>query len=416
VSDPHGEDRFASRLRELEALLGRSGGAPGATGGQVDQPQQAALSQLRAAVAELRVRQEEIDRLLAGQQSLRRRHESMLGTLPVAVFVTGVDGLVRWTNAAATALGGPAADDLVGRSAVEMFSAGTGQVLQHITSAEHEDGASFRVRVALRRGEPVDVAVTVSAVPGHETQLSWVVLEERHENAEPSDRGDLPSVLARLALLPSSTDDLVDLLDAAAELTKEVLGPEVALTVTYGSPEDPTILSSTDAVAQQIDGLQLRIGEGPCVDAFASGHTVVTELARTDPRWPALADVIPESVGAIVSVPLRAAGTRVGALNIYCSTPGTDPARVLTAEVLASTIGAIVQEQALKTELHGAAADLQKAMTSRAVIDQAKGIVMAERGCGADEAFAHLGRIASQRKMKVREVAADLVDRRTGSA
>jgi len=408
------EAEFAELQSQLESAQARVRSGVGSTGD--DHELRNAYEELRVASEELRVQQDHIDQLRQGQLGLRRQHERMLTALPVPALTTGAHGIIRWANAGAAMLGDARVNRLVGKPVLTLFSVETRHELRHVISDDHTDGASFRIRAVLEHGGSVEVAVAASSVPGLEPRLTWMVFGEGHVPAEAFSSGDLPGVLATLATLPADTEDPVELLDAAAELTRDVLGPEVALTVTYGSPEDPTILSSTDAVAQQIDGLQLRIGEGPCVDAFTSGHTVVTDLARTDPRWPALAEAIPKSVGAIVSVPLRAAGTLVGALNIYCSSPGSDPARVLTAEVLASTIGAILHEQALKAELHGAAEDLQKAMSSRAVIDQAKGIVMAERGCGADEAFAHLGRLSSQRGVKVREVAADLVARRTGSA
>lgn len=78
-------------------------------------------------------------------------------------------------------------------------------------------------------------------------------------------------------------------------------------------------------------------------------------------------------------------------------------------ELLAATIGSALYEVGLRQELARMAGDMERALASRATIDQAKGIVMAARRCTADEAFAHLVDLASTQHLKLRDLAARIV-------
>ena len=139
--------------------------------------------------------------------------------------------------------------------------------------------------------------------------------------------------------------------------------------------------------------------------------TVSTRDMRADERWPRLAARLGDvTARAALAVPLRAAGTD-GCLNLYSEDHRlTDLASVATAEMLAVAVSAVLHENELKTELATLGDQLRTALESRAVIDQAKGIVMARQGCDADEAFKLLVRLSSTQNVKLRQVAALLVD------
>ncbi len=80
------------------------------------------------------------------------------------------------------------------------------------------------------------------------------------------------------------------------------------------------------------------------------------------------------------------------------------------AELLAVTVAAVMRELQVKAELESLADDLRAALTSRATIDQAKGVLMAQLHCGPDEAFAHLVHLSSTSHVKLRDVAQELVE------
>ncbi len=128
-------------------------------------------------------------------------------------------------------------------------------------------------------------------------------------------------------------------------------------------------------------------------------------------RWPRLRAVWAHCpVVAAMGVPVVAAGEKVGCLNCYSPTRGAfTRSQEQAAEVLALAAGVALEAVEENTRLRTVAAQLDQAMASRAVIDQAKGIVMARRGCTADEAFAHLAALSQQRNVKVRDLARALV-------
>ena len=79
-------------------------------------------------------------------------------------------------------------------------------------------------------------------------------------------------------------------------------------------------------------------------------------------------------------------------------------------ETLAAAVASLLQESELRSTMQTMVDDMRAALSSRAVIDQAKGIVMGDQHCTADEAFQHLVRLSNQTHRKVREVAQAIVD------
>jgi PAS domain S-box-containing protein len=372
-----------------------------------------AYEELRVADDELRAQLDQIEALEQGRADPRPQLEQLLSVLPVPAFTTDGHGVVRHANAAAAALLTTRQAAMTGKPALTFFALDDRSSLRSRLSTLAREGTLFaqQTTVLTRRGTQVPVEVTVSSLPGPGTDVCWIMLAdtERETLATPA-RDHLPSVLVRLAALPSSTETVQELLTRAVVLCQVALGTDVDLSVSLGSPVEPDAVASTDVIAQHLDGVQLRHAEGPCVDAFDSGVTVVTQDVRTDPRWPGISEEVPGVIGAVVAVSLVGGGRRIGAPNVYRTRIGTDAALVDTTELLATTISALLHEHALKAELRATASGVQRALASRAAIDQAKGIVMADRSCTADEAFQHLVRLASEQEIKVRDVARLLVE------
>ena len=116
----------------------------------------------------------------------------------------------------------------------------------------------------------------------------------------------------------------------------------------------------------------------------------------------------------MVSLPLAAEGSIVGALNLYAGEPDAFDADIMSvAELVAAHIGLAIQVAAAlfgHRDLHEQLAD---AMKSRAVIEQAKGMLMSSHNCSADEAFQILTRLSQNSHRKLRDVAAALVAQAT---
>jgi AmiR/NasT family two-component response regulator len=111
-----------------------------------------------------------------------------------------------------------------------------------------------------------------------------------------------------------------------------------------------------------------------------------------------------------LSVPLPIQDRYIGALNIYATEPDAFGENVVAAAQLIASYAAVAVHNAQTfTRTAELAQELTRAMASRAVIEQAKGIVMHERRCTADEAFALLTRVSQQANIKLRDIAAEMV-------
>jgi GAF domain-containing protein len=176
---------------------------------------------------------------------------------------------------------------------------------------------------------------------------------------------------------------------------------------------EPPSSGASDERVQRADRVQADEQDGPGVAAVAEGRTVVADDIATDPRWAAGGPRVAVETGfrAVLAIPLVDGGAVLGALTLYAATPGGfGPGAVAGAELLAAPVEArVANVRAYRASLH-VAEELRHGLVSRAVIDQAKGILMVQHGLTADQAFAVLTRFSQQENRKLRDVATELVD------
>jgi len=175
-------------------------------------------------------------------------------------------------------------------------------------------------------------------------------------------------------------------------------------------------LSTVAATADEtyeMDRRQYALRDGPCVDAARYQQVNRWNLKEAEQRWPDFTRLAEElGLRSYLSAGLGWAGRPIGALNL--SSREADGFDQLDEDLLSLFIGPasaaiiVTRRYAHAREL---AAQLEQALRSRAVIDQAIGIVMAESRCDASEAFAVLGRASNNRNMKLRDLAAEIVAR-----
>lgn len=226
------------------------------------------------------------------------------------------------------------------------------------------------------------------------------------------DRGRLARALVEMTRTPMTTSGLADVLSEVSVICQAAFSEPVAVSISMGDPASPTLVATASKLAQSLDGAQMIAGEGPMHLAWARGETIHTSNLRADDRWHRLAPrVADSSVCAAICTPIESSGTLTGTLNVYSVFPElVNDAALEAVALLASGIAAVIHGAQVKEELENAAAQLQMALTSRAVIDQAKGVLMARHGCSAEEAFKLLAQTSSSANIKLREVAARLVD------
>lgn len=192
-------------------------------------------------------------------------------------------------------------------------------------------------------------------------------------------------------------DRCVDLLDvAAAGLLLSANGGELR------------VVGASSERARLLELFQLQNLSGPCFESYRSGRPVtVPDLAGGTQRWPDFAAVARQAgFAAVHAVPMRLREQTIGALNLFAATPGRlDEEKSEVAQAMAdiATIG-LLQERALRSsEL--LAEQLQNALRSRVLIEQAKGVLAERLRVDVDEAFVALRGYSRRNNQRITAVA-----------
>jgi transcriptional regulator with GAF, ATPase, and Fis domain len=227
-----------------------------------------------------------------------------------------------------------------------------------------------------------------------------------------SDREDDPAhVIAELALIRVDAASPQQILRRVAELAKQSLANVLDVSITVIEDGRPLTMIFTGQLAIDLDERQYGLGFGPCVDAATTGQTIVVNDDCDDSAYREFVEVaVRAGVRQTVAVGMSIGQRGIGALNLYRATGNSSPRAFLEdAEVFAAYAAVVVSNVVNYADAANQAANLQLAMESRAVIEQAKGIVMARERCSADEAFDILRRMSQYRNVKLREIAQAIV-------
>ena len=231
-------------------------------------------------------------------------------------------------------------------------------------------------------------------------------------------RGDALSALSQFLV---STSSVGDTLQRVAEITTQALPAAKMAGISMLSEKGkPTTTIFTDEESPQIDASQYESGRGPCLDAWRQQRVVrIDDMALAASEYPEFSATAQEhGVQSTLSLPLFADRAGVGALNLYAATTeGFSVEDEETGTDLAAAASNVLANASAYWEARNLGEQLIEAMKSRAEIEQAKGILMAQSpGITADDAFDLLRRASQRENMKLREVARRIVDRRSLSA
>ncbi len=206
--------------------------------------------------------------------------------------------------------------------------------------------------------------------------------------------------------------DLVDLARTLVERCVDLFDASAAGLLVAAPGEELRLLASSSEQLRIVEQFELQASEGPSLDCYRSGKAVVNQdLTTVNGRWPRFAPVaLGAGLCSVHALPVRLRGTIVGALNLFkraCS-PLAD-ADVLAAQALSDAAAiAIVQQRAL-TDARTLASQLQTALSSRVIIEQAKGMVAQYHTVTVNEAFGRLRRYARNSNNMLSDVCHDVV-------
>jgi GAF domain-containing protein len=180
-----------------------------------------------------------------------------------------------------------------------------------------------------------------------------------------------------------------------------------------------TLLAASSEEAWVVESFQAQSRDGPCVEAFSSRQLVhAADEAELSRRWPDFAKVaLNQGLRFAMAVPLTLQETPIGAMGFFRRRPGpvgeVDRTRLSALGDMTAVAIGLAQGAGLHART---AAQLQHALDSRVVIEQAKGMVMSLAGLSASEAFEVLRRYARRRNEKLTEVAEGVVNGRIDTA
>jgi len=225
---------------------------------------------------------------------------------------------------------------------------------------------------------------------------------------------EVTATLIRLADSLVEDFDLVDVLDELARDCVRLLGVTAAGLLLAGPTGELHVMAASSEQTRLLELFQLQREQGPCLDCYHSGEPVsAADLTLQPRRWPLFAEAaLHTGYRSVHALPMRLRQQILGALNLFSDKPGAlgEPAARLGQALADMATITILHERALR-ESELVAAQLQTALVSRVVLEQAKG-VLAERGdLTMDNAFQVLRKHARDDNLRLHDVARGIVER-----
>jgi GAF domain-containing protein len=222
---------------------------------------------------------------------------------------------------------------------------------------------------------------------------------------------EVATALHELGHMLVSEDDIQTTLQRVVDLAAATIEGCDAAGVTLEEQSGYLTAVSTDERTNGVDQGQYAVGDGPCLTAMHDVVIVRVSVDEAEARWPRFAaDARSHDVRSFLAAPLVVRGTAIGALNLYSRSPdGFSKVDDVLVSLYGSQAAIALTNARTYEGARKLSEQLQEAITSRAVIEQAKGVLMAQHRIDADEAFGVLRTRSTRSNIKLRTVAAQVV-------
>ncbi len=222
----------------------------------------------------------------------------------------------------------------------------------------------------------------------------------------------LARTLVELADTLVADFDVVELLTLLADRCVELLEVGAAGLMLAGPDGELRVMASSSETMRVLELFELQSKEGPCLDCYRSGKPVTgQDLATVTSRWPLFAaETLAAGFCSVQALPLRWRGTVIGALNLFQVNPGEmlGP-NVEAAQALADVATIAILQHRASLEAQVLNQQLQHALNSRIVIEQAKGMVAQRQGVNMEQAFSALRTHARNHNLRLVDVAESVI-------
>jgi GAF domain-containing protein len=225
----------------------------------------------------------------------------------------------------------------------------------------------------------------------------------------------LSAAFVRLADTLVADFDVVDLLHWLVEECTDILDTQAGGLMLVDPAGSLQLIASTSEEAELVEIFQLAAGNGPCLDCFRTGTAVtVGDIKAESGHWPQFsAEALKLGFRSVHATPLRLRGQTIGTMNLFSHHIGAlAQPDIAVAQALAdvATIG-ILQERSIRSA-QLVSEQLQHALDSRILLEQAKGVLSATAGISTSAAFNAMRTYARSRNLPLRQVADDVIERR----
>jgi transcriptional regulator with GAF, ATPase, and Fis domain len=239
------------------------------------------------------------------------------------------------------------------------------------------------------------------------------------DDSSQSRERQLSSTFVALADTLVSDYDLIDLLHALTGACVDLLGTAAAGIMLSDQGGNLRVMASSTEQARLLELFELQNDEGPCLDSFRMSQPVeLTRLGEAHSRWPRFVDAAADAgFDAVQAHPMRLREQTIGALNLfYRADQHSDPSDAHLAQALAdvATIGILQQRSIHRNE--ELAEQLQSALDTRTIIEQAKGVLAERRQISVDEAFKLLREHARSHNLRLSDLAREVTEGSTAAS
>jgi GAF domain-containing protein len=224
---------------------------------------------------------------------------------------------------------------------------------------------------------------------------------------------DLALALTELSGVLLTDEGLERTLERVAQLACRTMPGCTAAGVTLVTADGrPETTAFTHDVVLEVDRRQYAAGDGPCIDALRERRINSCGFAEAQRRWPDFTQQAAQvGLRSFLAAPLVADGVAIGALNLYSdSVDGFEELDDALIGLFSGQASVALANARLYSSARTLSEQLQEALASRAVIEQAKGILMAQERIGADAAFDLLRQRSQHSNRKLRDLAHEIVD------
>jgi transcriptional regulator with GAF, ATPase, and Fis domain len=207
--------------------------------------------------------------------------------------------------------------------------------------------------------------------------------------------------------------DAIDLLHTLSERSVTLLEADAASIILGDQRGNLQVVASTTPEAHTLDIFQVQTSEGPCLDCYRTGHPMINiDLSEVAERWPSFRKATADAgYRSTHSLPMRLRDTVIGALNLFCTARSVlDDNDVSIGQALAdvATIGLLQERVSRQREL--LSEQLQTALNSRVLIEQAKGALSERATIGIDKAFQLMREHSRRTRRPLTDIARSVID------